>query len=38
MQSKIGSFKNYVENLFDSNIEVFLFSDPLHLLKTIRNC
>jgi len=30
-------FKNYFENPFDSSRKIFVFSDPPHLMKTIRN-
>lgn len=37
ISAKEDDFKNYFENPFDSTRNIFVFSDPPHLMKTIRN-
>jgi hypothetical protein len=34
---KKEDFKNYFENPFDFNRNIFVFSDAPHLMKTVRN-
>lgn len=34
---KKEDFKNYFENPFDFNRNIFVFSDTPHLMKTVRN-
>lgn len=37
VSGKIDNMRNYIDNPYDGNRKLFIFSDAPHLLKTVRN-